>query len=101
MTEKRFTLDDEENGVCKCILVDGEEIPTCEVCNILNELYEENQQYKLLLQDMGLLMSDEDVMCIRSEIADKFIKPLCKENGFDVDVDCTNGFTIIPKGDVE
>ena len=63
------------------------------------QLKEENQQYKVLLQDMGFLISDEDVMCIRTEIADKFIKPICKETGFDVDVDCTNGFTIIPKGD--
>ena len=37
MSEKRFTLDDEENGLCRCILVDGEEIPTCEICDLLNE----------------------------------------------------------------
>ena len=29
MNDKRFVLDDEENGLCRCILVDGEEIPTC------------------------------------------------------------------------
>ena len=38
MTERRFTLDDEENGLCRCILVDGEEMPTCEICELLNEL---------------------------------------------------------------
>lgn len=37
MTERRFTLDDEENGLCRCILVDGEEMPTCEICELLNE----------------------------------------------------------------
>lgn len=37
MSEKRFTLDDEENGLCRCILVDGEEMPTCEICGLLNE----------------------------------------------------------------
>lgn len=53
MTEKRFTLDDEENGLCRCILVDGEEMPTCEVCELLNELVtkchsleKENEQLK-------------------------------------------------------
>ena len=71
------------------------------ICDLLNKLHEENQHYKHILQDLGLLMSDEEVRDIRTEIADKFIKPLCKENGFDIDVDCTNGFTIIPKGDEE
>lgn len=66
----------------------------------IQELEDENQHYKHLFQDLGLLMTDEDVMDIRTEIADKFIKPLFEENGFDVDVDCYNGFTIIPKGDV-
>ena len=46
---------------------------------------------------MGLLMSDEDVRDIRNEISDKFLKPLFKENGFIVDIDTSDGFTIIPK----
>ena len=44
MTEKQFTLDSEENGLCKCILMNGEEIPTCEVVKLLNELTEENKE---------------------------------------------------------
>lgn len=46
MTEKRFTLDNEENGLCKCILMNGEEIPTCEVVELLNKLSDENEQLK-------------------------------------------------------
>lgn len=60
-------------------------------------LQEENEKLKRILEDCELLMSDEEVINVRTEMADKFIKPLCKENGFDVDVDCTDGFTIIPK----
>lgn len=51
MTKRRFTLDDEGNGLCRCILVDGEEMPTCEICELLNEqqdiiqsLKEENEK---------------------------------------------------------
>ena len=47
MNDKRFVLDDGENGLCRCILVDGEEIPTCEICDLLNKLYEENEQLKI------------------------------------------------------
>lgn len=57
MNKKRFTLDDEENGLCRCILVDGEEMPTCEICDLLNEqqitisaLKEENEQLRLELE---------------------------------------------------
>jgi hypothetical protein len=50
---------------------------------------------------MGMLMSDEEIVNIRNEIADKFLKPLLKDKGFNVDVDTSNGFTIIPRGDVE
>ncbi len=46
MTEKRFTLDNEENGLCKCILMNGEEIPTCEVVEFLNTFIKENEQLK-------------------------------------------------------
>lgn len=49
MSEKRFTLDDEENGLCRCILVDGEEIPTCEIVEMLNEQQATiNKVYELL-----------------------------------------------------
>ena len=52
MSEKRFTLDDEENGLCRCILVDGEEMPTCEICELLNEqqsvIDEQNQKIRKL-----------------------------------------------------
>lgn len=63
------------------------------------QLKSEIQQYKALLQDMGLLMSDNEVNDIRNDIADKFLKPLFKMNGFDVDINTDDGFTIIPKGD--
>ena len=75
---------------------------------LLNDLSDENEQlkqsiqeYKAILQDMGILMSDEDVVNIRNDIADKFLKPLFEANGFDVDIDTVEGFTVIPKGDVE
>ena len=60
MNEKRFTLDDEENGLCRCILVDGEEMPTCEICDLLNEqqatisaLKEENEQLRGVNKEIG------------------------------------------------
>ena len=59
-------------------------------------LKQENQEYKAILQDIGLLRSDEEVICIRNEIADKLIKPLFESEGFDVDIDTADGFTIIP-----
>jgi hypothetical protein len=99
MTEKRFTFADGFKIVA--IKDNGQIMNSRQVCELLNELHEENKELKHLLQDLGVLMTDEEVKDIRTEIADKFIKPLCKENGFDVDVDCTDGFTIIPKGDVE
>jgi hypothetical protein len=68
---------------------------TC--CTRLNRLEEENKELKFILQGMGLLMTDEEVRDIRTEIASKLIKPLFKGNGFDVDVNVENGFTIIPK----
>lgn len=49
MSKKRFTLDDEENGLCRCILVDGEEMPTCEICDLLNELSDENEKLRFLI----------------------------------------------------
>ena len=65
------------------------------------KLKQENQQYKSLLQDMGLLMSSEDVMAIRNNFADKIIKPIFAESGFDVDVDTSNGFAISLKEEKE
>ena len=67
----------------------------------IKEVHEENENLKNLLRDLGLLRTDEEVRDIRTEIADKLIKPLFKANGFDVDVDCTDGFTIIPKEELK
>ena len=61
------------------------------------ELEEKVEGLTNLLKELGLLRTDEEVIDIRTEIADKLIKPLFKANGFDVDVDCTDGITIIPK----
>lgn len=105
MTEnKRFELGDFDS-VCEMLellntqrlVVSDMEKENEELKQENKTLKEENKHYKYILQDLGLLMSDEEVRDIRIEIADKIINPLCKENGFDVDVDCTNGFTIIPK----
>lgn len=52
MTTKQFTLDNGENGLCKCILMNGEEIPTCEVVKLLNELHEENKELRLLVDTL-------------------------------------------------
>lgn len=114
MTEKRF----KHNG--SLIFENGKVLNTLEVVDLLNTFNDENEQLKhdatvliqanqdyrreneklkLLLQDMGLLMSDKEVVDIRNDIADKLIKPLLKGNGFDVDVDTNDGFVIIPKGD--
>lgn len=74
----------------------------CERIHRENEkLKQENQQYKSLLRDMGLLMSGEDVMAIRNNFADKIIKPIFAESGFDVDVDTSNGFAISLKEEKE
>ena len=63
----------------------------------MKSVLKENKELKSILQDMGLIMSNEEVKNVRDEIASKLIKPLCKGNGFDVDVNTENGFTIIPK----
>ena len=60
----------------------------------IKELERENKELKSILQDMGLIMSNEEVKNVRDEIASKLIKQLCKENGFDVDINTENGFTI-------
>ena len=74
----------------------------CERIHRENEkLKQENQQYKSLLRDMGLLRSGEDVMAIRNNFADKIIKPIFAESGFDVDVDTSNGFAISLKEEKE
>ena len=51
MSEKRFTLDDEENGLCRCILVDGEEMPTCEICDLLNEQQATIEQFRQEIEE--------------------------------------------------
>lgn len=58
------------------------------------ELEKENKEFKSILQDMGLIMSNEEVKNVRDEIASKLIKQICKENGVDVDINTENGFTI-------
>ena len=96
---KRFTT---KNGVFYTDNLTGWEFQSYgEVVKLMNELSDENEELKRILQDCGLLMSDEEIINIRTKIADKLIKPLFKGNGFDVDVDCTDGFTIIPKNEVE
>lgn len=62
------------------------------------QLKKENRELKSILQDIGLIMTNEEVKNVRDKISSKLIKPLCEGNGFDVDVNTENGFTIIPKG---
>jgi len=111
MTEKRYYVDVDE------AIIDSKtkrEYSTWDISGVeditdrLNQYADENEQLKkenhelkAILQDMGMLMSDEEIVNIRNEIADKFLKPLLKDKGFNVDVDTSNGFTIIPRGDVE
>ena len=106
MSEKRFTLMSVVNFDYGINDNDKPIGSLANICDLLNGLHEENkqlkkenQEYKSILQDIGMLMSDDGVKNIRNEMANKFLKPLFKSNGFDVDIDCTNGFTIIPKGD--
>ena len=74
----------------------------CEKMHRENEkLKQENQQYKSILQDMGLLISGDDERAIRNNFADKIIKPIFAESGFDVDVDTSNGFAISLKEEKE
>lgn len=74
----------------------------CEKVHRENEkLKQENQQYKSILQDMGLLISGDDEITIRNTFADKIIKPIFAESGFDVDVDTSNGFAISLKEEKE
>ena len=81
MTEnKRFTLDSEENGLCKCILMNGEEIPTCEVVELLNELDSENKELQernnrqcKQLDDLYRLIEEKDWRAL-SDIMDDFKK---------------------------
>lgn len=64
--EKRFTLDDEENGLCQCILVDGEEIPTCEICDLLNKQDKEIERLKGELFEVKC-----DYLIETSDVSDK------------------------------
>lgn len=65
--------------------------------NKVESLLDENDQYRKILQDLGLLRSDADVIAIRNEIAEKIIKPVFQD--FDVDVDISDGFEISLKDD--
>jgi len=106
MTEKRFQYNVNKNS----IEYNGKHFAYCngeqnKIANKLNELADENEQLKKenkelksILQDIGLIMTNEEVKNVRDKISSKLIKPLCEENGFDVDVNTENGFTIIPKG---
>ena len=67
------------------------------ICKQWNKLYDENQEYKKILQELGLLHSDEEVLKIREELSSKLFQPLFKSEGIDVDIDITNGFNITPK----
>lgn len=64
------------------------------VVKLLNELHEENQKYKKVLEKIGLLKSDEEINNIREDIASKFLKPLLKQNGFDADINVEKGFDV-------
>ena len=39
-------------------------------------------------------MNDEQIIKIRKEFSDNLIKPFFKKNGFDVEIDISDGFTI-------
>ena len=103
----------------------NDEIDFKDLCNLLNELHEENEankkticdltnqlkfhkkmhceykkdaeQLKSVLQDLGLLHSDEEVLEIREQLSEKLLKPLFEANNIDVDIDIGQGFTITPK----
>lgn len=77
MTERRFTLDAEENGLCRCILVDGEEMPTCEICELLNELNDENEQLK---EENEKLIQKKCLPCELVRLQTREIDKLKKEN---------------------
>ena len=109
MTEKRFHYDyktgrfkDTQSNSCATSNMRVLETQINNACynyeKKIKELEKENKKLKSILQDMGLIMSNEEVKNVRDEIASKLIKPLCKGNGFDVDVNTEKGFTIIPKG---
>ena len=89
----------EDNLYCIVRTDDADKI--IDMLNENEQLKKENQEYKSILQDMGLLMSDEDIINIRKDIADKLLKPLFASNGFDVDVDTSNGFAISLKEEKE
>lgn len=71
------------------------------ICKEWNRLYDENMAYKKILQDLGLLRSDEEVLKIREALSEKLFKPLFENEGIDVDIDITNGFEITPKNEEE
>lgn len=109
MTEKRFTHKKWYN---EGQLFDGEDPfaivdvynQADKICDKLNELHEENQellQLKYLLQDVGIIPKENDILKIRKEIASKFLKPLFINNGYDVDINVEDGFTISPKENKE
>lgn len=78
MTEKRFTVDSEENGLCKCILMNGEEIPTCEVVELLNELCEENNAVKDIINELNSMDFYRD-----SALLDEYLGKIARILGCD------------------
>lgn len=99
MIERRFQLTTDYKGNFSVPINDDlreyDSMMITEVVHELNALYKENEQYKLLLQDMGLLLSDKDIQNIRSQICDKIFIPLIESQGYSVkDIDISNGFNI-------
>jgi hypothetical protein len=103
MTEKRFkqltgkgftyAFIDTEN-LDMSYLCDNE-IDCKNIVELLNELHEEKEQYKALLQDMGVILSDTDIINIRQQISDKIIVPLIEDMGCPVEsVDVSDGFNV-------
>ena len=85
MIEKRFTLDNEENGLCKCILMNGEEIPTCEVVELLNTFNDENEQLKARITYLERKIQRERASAMKQHLkwskeAEEQIQILAEEN---------------------
>ena len=79
MTKERFTLDSEENGLCKCILMNGEDIPTCEVVELLNELHEENKELKTENAQFDILIKNNQLAYIDLEKENEQLKIALKD----------------------
>ena len=91
MTEKRFSLEkdydrdgsweycyqDNETGRRFNFADDNCDTDFLELVNaVIDDLKKENKELKSILQDIGLIMSNEEVKNVRDEIASKLIKTL-------------------------